>query len=744
MKRKILILLLAGLLSSCSLWDNFVTYFNTFYNAQRDYNLALESIKKGKPDPFEFKFKKIPNDARKLFGNVIKNLSDILQHHPNSKYANESLLMLGKVFYYEKQFPKAERKFRELASKGKTEYYLENLLWSAKTDLQMRKFDNGLKILQVVKQKASEVEDLDLLTQAYFAEMAFYIFRENYEKAIADGKAIFNVTTNDENKALISYELGNLYKKIGNYDKAALWYARVPDYSPDFETEFRSKLEYAKMQRELGNYDKSETLFLDLRDDAKFLNYKDEIEEELGLLYFKMGEIGEAIYQFTQVDSLYKGKETAGEAKYMLGKIMDNIYRNYDSAYVYYQGVGKSKAPDSLKLATRKRLNVLDSYFKASKKQKIYFKKFLYATNPEIFKKDSIDYENYLLLTNKKSKEDSLSKKDSTKNKQLAQNLTIEERMALFQKKKREEAKKRIKPERPKLSADSLKSLLSEIYLKKGNLFFSELNVPDSAYIYYRKIVNDFDSTRNDPAAYFNLGAYYRVVADSAKGDSLYKFVVEKYPFSPFAEIAARKLGIIRSITNNDPSQLSYLNAETEMDSSNYSDALDTLKKIPIKFPSSPVVPQALYTIGWIYENVSFQPDSAYSYYKRLVTNYKTTEYARAVNPKVRVWENKIREEERRKKAHQDSIKRVAMQDSLKMLQKNSSNKKEQKLKKSESNNQKENSSQTKHSKLALPVNSVNVKKTNEKKSKTLKGFEKTTDTTKAIKKLKSKHSLRP
>ncbi len=650
------------------MWDNFITYFNTFYNAERDYNLALESIKKSKPDPFEFKFKKIPNDARKLFGNVIANLSDILQHHPHSKYANPSLLMLGKVFYYEKQFPKAERKFRELASKGKTEFYLENLLWTAKTDLQMRKFDDGLKILQIVKQKASEEENLNLLTEAYISEIAFFIFRERYDDAIVDAKGMFNVTDDEATKALLAYEIGNLYKKIGKYDDASIWYAKVLDFSPDFETEFRSKLEYAKMQRELGNYDKSEQLLLSLRDDDKFTDYRDEIEEELGLLYFKMGEIGEAIFQFTTVDSLYKAKPTGGEAKFMLGRIMDNIYHNYDSAYTYYQGVGKSKAPDSLKLATRKRLNLLDSYFKSSKSQRKYYKQYLYASDSSAFIKDSLAYENYLLLNSKETSPDSLNKTDSTKNKNLAQNLTIEERLALFKKKEREDAKKVLKPERPKLSADSLKTLLAETYLRKGNLFFSELNVLDSAFIYYNKIINDFDSTYYDPDAYFNLGAYYRVVADSARGDSLFRYVVKKYPFSPYAEIASKKLGIIRNVTSSDPAQQAYLKAEAEMDSSRYLSALPKLKEIPKKYPKSPIVPQALYTVGWIYENISFNPDSAYAYYKKLTRNYKTTEYARAANPKVRAWENKIREEERKLKAREDSIKRAAKQDSLKAI----------------------------------------------------------------------------
>ncbi len=684
--KKVILLLVIPvfLMQGCSMWENFVTYFNTFYNAQKAFEEGLEKIEETKPDKFKFKRDKIPSSARKAFKEVIKNLSDILQHHPESKYVDESLLMLGKVFYYQNQFPKAERKFKELATKKNSEFYLENLLWLGKTELQLRKFEKGLKTLRLVEEKAAELEEYGLRDAAYVEEIAFFIYRDKKEEAVKKAKKLFEITEKEELKAELAYNLGKLYKELGDFNNASLWFAKTLDYDPDFETEFRSKLEYARMQRELGNYEKAEELLLALEGEDKFNDYEDEIEVELGKVYFEMGNLSDAFYEFSLVDSVYAQKPTAGEAKFMLGNIMDKIYRDYDSAYVYYDAVRKSKAEEEIKREAKKRIKTLDAYFKESIKQSKYEKQYLYATDSAAFVRDSLAYEEFLLLNSSElNRIDSLQNADTTdviterqrgqrrteENPELLKNLTIEERIALQKKKEREEAKKKKKPERPKIPADSLKNLLAEVYLAKGNLFFSELDVPDSAKIYYEKIT-EFDSTRVHPNAYYNLGAYYLAIADTAKGDSLFKIVYENYPESPLAEASAIKLGLAKRELKNDPAEQIYIQAEKLMDSAKYDLALDILRMITVGYGQSPYAPKAIYTIGWIYENVYDIPDSAFVYYKELTENFRATEYARAVGQKVKIYEAELERLEKEAKAREDSIAAAVKAETLNKAEK--------------------------------------------------------------------------
>ena len=82
---------------------------------------------------------------------VIEKCSKILQYDRESSYFDDALFITGKAFYYQAEYARAQRKFLELAGVPETEYALENKLWLAKTYLQLRSFDEGLKLLEEVK-----------------------------------------------------------------------------------------------------------------------------------------------------------------------------------------------------------------------------------------------------------------------------------------------------------------------------------------------------------------------------------------------------------------------------------------------------------------------------------------------------------------------------------------------------------------------------------------------------------------
>ena len=78
-----LLLLIAG----CSMWGNFTTYYNRYYNAEKAFEEAEEAIQLAqKKELFAFKENKIPANANKNFETVIENCSKILQFNKDTKY----------------------------------------------------------------------------------------------------------------------------------------------------------------------------------------------------------------------------------------------------------------------------------------------------------------------------------------------------------------------------------------------------------------------------------------------------------------------------------------------------------------------------------------------------------------------------------------------------------------------------------------------------------------------------------
>ncbi len=147
-KTKILFLLipLSLLLSGCGLWRDFTTYFNLYHNAKTLYYDAEEQILKERKDVFFISEAAIPAGANQNLPKVIEKFSKLLQFHNKSSYVDDALFLIGKAFYYQKSYIKASRKFQELiATQPNSSLVIDATLWLGKSEMQMKKFDSGVK-----------------------------------------------------------------------------------------------------------------------------------------------------------------------------------------------------------------------------------------------------------------------------------------------------------------------------------------------------------------------------------------------------------------------------------------------------------------------------------------------------------------------------------------------------------------------------------------------------------------------
>ena len=100
-------------IGGCSIGDFIGAYFNTFYNAQRQFAEAEDELLsqpdvKQKDRPFGYTFTIQPTTKTK-FEAVIEKCSKLLQYHPESNLVDNALLMIGKSYYYENDYQPAER-----------------------------------------------------------------------------------------------------------------------------------------------------------------------------------------------------------------------------------------------------------------------------------------------------------------------------------------------------------------------------------------------------------------------------------------------------------------------------------------------------------------------------------------------------------------------------------------------------------------------------------------------------------
>jgi tetratricopeptide (TPR) repeat protein len=709
-----LFIIVSLMLSGCGMWRDFTTYFNTYYNAKTLFDQTEEEILKNKTDIFAFREDQTANrntaqnfnpnlqqqqqQQRQLgmqgqgagnqafagqpgvmSGSVAENLkkviekcSKILQYDQESSFFVNALFMTGKALYYQQEYARAQRKFIELSGVGEHKFSDVNKIWLAKTHLQLREFESGIKLLDEVKTKALEIEDDELFNDAVITKISFYLFRMEYSNAITEANNYLEHTDDDEMRALVYFQLGNIYQKINENDLALESYKKVLEYSPTFETEYRSRLEHAKLLKQLDRVDDSKKEFVRLSNEGKFVNYLDEILIELGQIYIETEEYETAFKLFVEVDSVYKAKPTGGIAASKIGEIYEKYYRDYDSTLKYYNKAVSSLIPAEQKAEVIKRVRNFEKFTTVHTKINASFLQLEYNINPDRFIRDSIDYA--FAYREYQAEQEKIAEQQKNQAQQFQQNpqqqplpqLDPNDKNAVFTPAQLIALGKLKQPAKLNYSVDTLKYFIAQDYYELGNLFFSELEVLDSAYYYFNKTINDYADKPAMVQALFALGTYYETLNDSVRADSLFKIIYDKYEKHPLWTASGEKLGLVKKeekkivSQTTDPAEGAYNKAEEIYYDGKFLEAIDEFRKLIVDYPTSPFVPKALMHIGVIFENDLKQYDSAAVAYGKIVDGFKTTNYAKAVTDKYASYQAEIdkkkKEDEAKRKAEEQKI----------------------------------------------------------------------------------------
>ncbi len=695
--------------SSCSVWQNFTTYFNLWYNIKTLFNDAEKDIQSQKKDLFSNEPLVLSNTARNNLTKVIEKCSELLQFHSNTAYVDDALLILGKSFYYQSNFQKAKRKFEELlATNPDEDLTLEADLWIAKCDMQMKNYTQGLAGLKKVREEALLRENDEIIKEAFVEEIKYRIAQKEFANAIELSKQFAEVADDDELKAVIYFEIGNLYYQTENFNQAAEYYSKVFEYSPDIETEIKSSIRYGKALRESGKAEEAVRFFSDLRSKDKFSESFAEIDLELGKSFSAQGDFTTALEQLTKVDTTYKGSPFAALASLEIAKLYKDELLNYDSAAVYFAKTIMNNPPKEFSEEAKNLNQLFTKYTTLRKSINNFDKQLFYVENPDIFTKDSIDYvqdslkilQEYLEkkeladiwksaltpTTTDTLKSDTLFVRDSVF---IKDSLTIVDSLSKvtsfvdtaevnrllksktelrIQQKKREAEQKLTQemqalmrtdtvkfknnpPQKPKITTDSLKTLLAKNRLELGNLFFTELNVPDSSKKLYEEIADKFSQTRYYPDALLALGTYYLTVNEKQKADSLFKIIYDNFKDRPIANAAANKLGLPLIDLQYDPAVELYVEAESEMKKGNFDISFKKFYEIYKKHPQSQYASKGLYAAGFILENDLRLPDSAVAVYDTLISKYPSSPYVKNVAMKVTTYKQEKARIEREKQS---------------------------------------------------------------------------------------------
>ncbi|MCJ7553324.1 MAG: tetratricopeptide repeat protein, partial [Ignavibacteriaceae bacterium] len=381
-----------SLFAGCSLWQNFTTFFNLYYNTSLLFEEAESEIYLQKRDLFSTEPLIVSGAANTKLVKVIEKSSKLLQFYSNSAYVEDALMMLGKSFFYQKNYPKSRRKFEELlGTNPNDDMRLESELWIAKCSMNLKEFTSGLTLLERIRAEAIEDDDERITRETYIEEIVYRISQEDYSQAIQLAEQMIPYS-NSEMKSSIYFELGKLYALIGDIENAISSYANVFEYSPDFDLEIAANINYAKSLRDADRDEEALDVFRDIRSEDKFKEKYSEIDLETAVTLEKLNRFDEALEQFTMIDTTYKGTPVSAASSYFKGRIYEYTSVNYDSAAFYYQKASTSNPQKEYAQSVKEKNQIFTKYFSLRNQINNYNRQLFYSENPEVFVQDSINY----------------------------------------------------------------------------------------------------------------------------------------------------------------------------------------------------------------------------------------------------------------------------------------------------------------------------------------------------------------
>lgn len=643
--------------------NNFSTFFNVYYTAKQDFDLAMEEYRTTTLAAYNKRLDSLninsalSSGGKEQLNNVIKGASKVIQYRKNSRFIDDAVLLIGKSYYFLNDFLQAERKFNEFLSKlSSSDLTDEAKLFLGKTKLKLGQVKDAETIL---KNLVTNSPNNSIKSEAAQDLAIYAVSKKDYETAIKYFEESVKFAVDSDKKAEKQYILAKIYA-INKPLQAASQYKKAMDMTSDFDLSFYSKLNYAKSLVVIKDYRQAAKMLEEL--DSKYREYpeyKQLVELEMANNYYAQGNFKRALNKYYEVIVEYPGTISSADAYYYLAKYYEKEKDDYLNALVNYNKVGQESLYSDFAIESSKKSATLDRYF--------VLEATINQTDKREIPTENINVESFRRVFNDERGIESNSNKDGENNipgqeegspkgmkgrgyppvdTYMLDSLDSGEEKTpkeLNQKQNDQTGTTPVdtllnKTEDPILIDTTTTEVADprfDAYFEMAELFFYKLGRADSAEYYLETILRMYDDSDKISKVMYALANVYKNSGNTAKANEYFERVINEYPNSIFANESRKVLGRQIVEAEHDPSEDLFSDASSDVLNKRYDDAASKLRRLISEYPSSSFVPNSLYSLGWMYENVYGNNDSAIVYYSRLKDGYPQTSFYAQVSGKL-------------------------------------------------------------------------------------------------------------
>jgi len=267
-------------------------YFNTFYHAKQYYGQG-EKLRK------QARGQNAIGPGKTHYLDAIEKANKVVEKHPDSKYHDDALFMIGMSYFHVQNFTKSEAAFRELlVTHPESKFIEEARLYLARCRIQLGDEQAGFRV---------------------FTELA-----ETARKNEWRSEAI--------------YQRGKFFFDNESYDSAQTEFSRVVDQYPDSERAQESRLLAAQSLRKLGNADDAIALYQPLLKEEDYPELQLRAYRGIGEAYYESDRPDSGIAVFESLIDDKRFEDSIGVIRLALARGLEDV-GDYESAWRQYERV---------------------------------------------------------------------------------------------------------------------------------------------------------------------------------------------------------------------------------------------------------------------------------------------------------------------------------------------------------------------------------------------------------------------
>jgi len=301
-------------------------YYNTFYNARKNFNEAESQRKKAKGNTASI------NKAK--YQTAIEKSEKVIEDHPTSNYYDDALYVVGVSSFYLGQYSKAERRFREiLANYSNSEYATDAEVYLAKAKLLQDDVDAAMEGFQGIFDQDFKRE---YKAEAALALGDYHYENHRYDLARQFYTAVRDSLGNDLQKAAAQQAIAD--SRFDEYQSrdALVGYLQMLGMNPDKDQKYHALLRAAVCSYRLQRIDDGLDYLKTLMDDQVYFDSVGVLRLMVGEGYERDNDLEPAKATYDRILSEETRKDVTSEAAYRLALIYQYVEDDLVKAKEYY------------------------------------------------------------------------------------------------------------------------------------------------------------------------------------------------------------------------------------------------------------------------------------------------------------------------------------------------------------------------------------------------------------------------